>query len=138
MGVVHASKGSLTPISDQLKSEITIVCELAAAVLGNESKINWQQYTRHYDAIRSDIEQVIPGFINYNQRIQEPNGFYLPNAARNSIFNTNNGNAKFTISQFEGIALREDELLMMTIRSHDQFNTTIYGLNDRYRGVHNE
>ena len=137
MGVVHSSKGSLKPISSQMLSEPAIVCQLAKASLKN-SKVDWEKYLQHYDYIRDSIEECIPGFENYNQRVRQPSGFYLPNGARDNSYNTTSGKANFSISNSEAIVLDEDELLMMTIRSHDQFNTTIYGLNDRYRGIFNE
>lgn len=138
MGVIHQSKGNLRPVSSVLKSEPLIVCELAEAVLGEKSKVDWKLYKQHYDHIRDAIEASIPGFNDYNQRVREPGGFYLPNGARMGTFNTFNGKANFRIGAFNPIHLKEGELMMMTIRSHDQFNTTIYGLNDRYRGIYNE
>ena len=138
MGVVQMSKGGLKPISDDLLSEPVIVCRLAKATFGKNSNIDWDLYEKHYDYIRNDIELVIPGFDNYNQRVRILGGFYLPNAARTGKFNTLTGKANFNIADVSKIPLAEDELMMMTIRSHDQFNTTIYGLDDRYRGVLNE
>ncbi len=139
MGVVQMSKGGLKPISDQLLSEPVIVCRLAKATLGSRSKVNWDLYEQHYDYIRNDIELVIPGFENYNQQVRRPGGFYLPNTARSGQYNVlTTGKAHFNIADIMRIPLAADEYMMMTIRSHDQFNTTIYGLNDRYRGVHNE
>jgi anaerobic selenocysteine-containing dehydrogenase len=135
---VQSSQGVLKPISRQLLSEPVIVCKLARATLGNRSKINWDKYSLHYDAIRDDIERTIPGFENYNERVRKPGGFYLPNCNREGKFETASAKAQFNISTFTKPELKEDELLMMTIRSHDQFNTTIYGLNDRYRGIFNE
>ncbi|GBF21488.1 MULTISPECIES: FdhF/YdeP family oxidoreductase [Arenibacter] len=137
MGVVHSSQGSLKPISSQMLSEPAIVCQLAMATLKN-SKVDWEKYLQHYDHIRDSIEECIPGFENYNQKVRQPSGFYLPNGARDNSYNTASGKANFSISNSEAIVLAEGELLMMTIRSHDQFNTTIYGLNDRYRGIINE
>ena len=137
MGVVHSSKGSLKPISVQLLSEPTIVSRLAMASLKN-SKVDWEKYLQHYDYIRDSIEACIPGFENYNKRVRQPSGFYLPNGARDNSYNTTSGKANFSISNSDPIILQTDEFLMMTIRSHDQFNTTIYGLNDRYRGIYNE
>ncbi|MCM4169758.1 putative oxidoreductase [Arenibacter antarcticus] len=137
MGIVHSSKGSLTPVSTQLLSEPAIVCGLAKATLTN-SKVDWDKYLLHYDHIRNSIEACIPGFDNYNQQLRQPSGFYLPNCARDNTYDTPTGKANFSISHSEYIPLNEKELLMMTIRSHDQFNTTIYGLNDRYRGIYNE
>jgi molybdopterin-dependent oxidoreductase alpha subunit len=138
MGVVSASKGSLTPISKNLLSEAAIVCHLAIATLGNNSKVDWQKYLQHNDFIRDSIEKTIPGFDAYNQRIRIPEGFYLPNGARYNDYQTATGKANFTVSQVQTIALQAHEYVMMTIRSHDQFNTTIYGLDDRYRGILNE
>lgn len=138
MGIVHSSRGNLTPVSTDLLSEPVIVCRLAQAVLGNDSGIDWDRYAQHYDHIREAIEQTIPGFENYNGRIREPGGFYLPNAARMGAFNTWNGKAHFNLADVPEHVLTPDEYMMMTIRSHDQFNTTIYGLDDRYRGIFNE
>jgi molybdopterin-dependent oxidoreductase alpha subunit len=138
MGVVQMSKGSLKPISDQLLSEPVIVCRLAKATLGEKSKVNWALYEKHYDYIRNDIELTIPGFEAYNKRVRIPGGFYLPNCNREGSFNTLTGKAAFNIAPVTNTRLADDEYMMMTIRSHDQFNTTIYGLNDRYRGVINE
>ena len=137
MGVVHSSKGSLDPISTNLLSEPYIVCKLAMATLKN-SKVNWKLYLKHYDHIRNSIEKCIPGFKDYNQRVRIPAGFYLPNGPRNNSYETSTGKANFSVSKSEAIVLAKDEFLMMTIRSHDQFNTTIYGLNDRYRGIYHE
>jgi molybdopterin-dependent oxidoreductase alpha subunit len=138
MSVVHASKGVLQPVSDKLLSEPVIVCSLAKATLGSRSKVTWDKYLEHYDHIRSDIEKTIPGFERYNERIRIPGGFYLPNCARDGSFDTATQKAHFTITKVSKVILKEDELMMMSIRSHDQFNTTIYGLNDRYRGIYNE
>lgn len=138
MGVIQSSKGVLEPVSDKLLSEPAIVCRLAKATLGARSKISWDNYEKHYDNIRSDIERTIPGFENYNERVRKPGGFYLPNCNRDGSFNTISTKAHFSVARFEDPKLKEEELMMMTIRSHDQFNTTIYGLDDRYRGIYNE
>lgn len=138
MGVVQSSKGMLKPVSAQLLSEPQIVCMLAKKTLGEKSKINWDKYLSHYDHIREDIEQTIPGFENYNQRVREPGGFYLPNCSREGRFDTPTQKAKFNIAVAEPLKLKQGQLMMMTIRSHDQFNTTIYGLDDRYRGIYHE
>lgn len=137
MGVVQMSKGNLKPISDKFLSEPVIVARMAKATL-KDSKVNWDLYLEDYDYIRNDIELVIPGFENYNQRVRQLGGFYLPNGARQGKYNTLTGKAMFNTADVTYNQLADDELLMMTIRSHDQFNTTIYGLNDRYRGVTNE
>ena len=138
MGVVQMSKGNLKPISDTLLSEPVIVARMAQATLGSRSKINWKLYEEDYDFIRNDIELAIPGFENYNTRVRHLGGFYLPNGAREGKFNTLTGKANFNVSEVTFPKLAPDELMMQTLRSHDQFNTTIYGLNDRYRGVTNE
>jgi molybdopterin-dependent oxidoreductase alpha subunit len=138
MGVVHMSKGSLKPISNYLHSEPAIVCHLAIATLGNFSKVPWQQYLQHYDHIREAIEKTIPGFDAYNIRVRQKEGFYLPNGSRIGEFKTHNAKANFSVNTFREIKIKANELLMMTIRTHDQFNTTIYGLHDRYRGIYNE
>jgi molybdopterin-dependent oxidoreductase alpha subunit len=138
MGVIQSSKGNLKPVSGKLLSEVAIVCELAKATLGERSKVNWDKYLQNNDHIRDDIEKTIPGFEDYNIRVRNPGGFYLPNGSREGSFNTASKKAHFTVSRHAETILKEDELMMMTIRSHDQFNTTIYGLNDRYRGIYNE
>ncbi|MEY4593784.1 MAG: hypothetical protein RIQ47_194 [Bacteroidota bacterium] len=138
MGVIHLSKGSLKPISDQLLSEPMIVCRLAKATFGEKADKRWDKFMLHYDHIRDAIEETINGFENYNDRVRIPGGFYLPNAAREGKFTTFNGRGEFSIAPLLEHSLADDEYMMMTVRSHDQFNTTIYGLNDRYRGVYNE
>lgn len=135
-GVVHASQGGKNPASPHLLSEPRIVAEVAKAVLGADS-LNWDELVSNYDNIRNLIEQTIPGFENYNQRVRQPGGFYLPNAVRERRFHTPEGRARFTRNALSRHELKPGELLLMTIRSHDQFNTTIYGLHDRYRGIRN-
>ncbi|MFY7911672.1 MAG: FdhF/YdeP family oxidoreductase, partial [Emticicia sp.] len=148
MGVVHSSKGVLEPISEHLLSEPAIVAGIAKATLkiktplsirrGVGGEVNWDSLIANYDNIRDLIEQSIAGFENYNVRVRNDGGFYLPNPPRERKFSTDTQKAKFTINPLESIKLAEGEYLMMTIRSHDQFNTTIYGLDDRYRGIYNE
>ncbi|RKQ49219.1 molybdopterin-dependent oxidoreductase alpha subunit [Roseivirga pacifica] len=137
MGVVQSSKGALNPPSKELLSEVRIVAELAKATLKNSS-INWNEFANDYDNIRDAVEQTIPGFEDYNKRVRQPAGFYLPNGARERKFNTDTGKAKFSTIPLPKHEQAEDEYIMMTIRSHDQYNTTIYGLDDRYRGIYNE
>ena len=138
-GVVQASRGVLEPISRDLMSETAIVCELAKATLGAKSKVPWDKYQSDYDRIREDIQAVLPEvFKNYNEDVRIPGGFYLPNPNRERKFETENKKAKFHVSVLEEMPMEADDLMMMTIRSHDQFNTTIYGLDDRYRGIYNE
>jgi molybdopterin-dependent oxidoreductase alpha subunit len=139
MGVIQLSKGNLKPVSDKLKSEPAIVCGLAKAVFGKKTLVNWDAFEKSYDQIRDKIEETIPGFKDYNKRVRVPGGFYLPNSAREKKFDhTITGKANFNVATFVKTELAADELMMQTVRSHDQFNTTIYGLNDRYRGVFNE
>jgi molybdopterin-dependent oxidoreductase alpha subunit len=138
MGVVQASTGMLPPVSTEMLSEPVIVCRMARATLAGRSKINWQKYASHYDAIRDDIARTIPGFENYNERVRVPGGFYLPNCNREGRFDTVAMKAHFNVAVPAALKLKDGELLMMTIRSHDQFNTTIYGLRDRYRGIHHD
>ena len=138
MGIVHASQGTLEPASIDLRSEPAIVAGLADATLGVGTPVDWDTLVADYDRVREFIAQVIPGFEDYNRRVREPNGFYLPNAARDGVFNTDTGKAKFTIHPIPRHGLEAGQFLMMTVRSHDQYNTTIYGLDDRYRGVKGE
>ena len=137
MGIVHQSKGGLKPASPHLLSEPKIVAELAKITLGNKSTVNWDELVIDYDNIRTIIEESVNGFDNYNERVRNDGGFYLPNGAREGDFKTLTGKALFTINTLPNNDLADDEYLMMTIRSHDQFNTTIYGLDDRYRGIEN-
>ncbi len=140
MGQVHTSRGLNMPASPNLLSEVQIVCQLAQATLP-DSRVDYGAMGKDYDRIRDHIEAVIPGFDNYNQRVREKDGFYLPNGSRSREWKTANGKANFTVNQqLSPISqeLESDELLMMTLRSHDQYNTTIYGLHDRYRGIFNE
>lgn len=138
MGVVQMSKGVLQPHSKTLLSEVAIICGLAKKVLNKNEHVNWDAFQNDYDNIRTVVEKVIPGFEQYNERVRKPGGFYLPNAAKEKRFNTGNGKANFSVLPLPVNNLQDDEYMMMTIRSHDQFNTTIYGMNDRYRGIHNE
>jgi len=105
--------------------------------LGTRSSVNWDGLLANYDRIRGHIEHVVPGFEDYNQRARQPGGFYLPNPISKLAFNTEDGRAHFTVHELPRHDLKPGQFLMMTMRSHDQFNTTIYGLDDRYRGIHN-
>tara|TARA_R110002049_G_scaffold107950_1_gene255841 strand:- start:5424 stop:6095 length:672 start_codon:yes stop_codon:yes gene_type:complete len=138
MGVVHQSHGHLTPHSEKLLSEPAIVAGLANATL-KKTTTNWTALASNYDLIRDKIEATIPGFENYNKRARVKGGFYLPNNARENNFTpTATGKANFTLNKPSDLELKKNQFIMMTIRTHDQYNTTIYGLNDRYRGVLNE
>ncbi len=137
-GVVAQSHGAVAPVVSTLKSEVAIVGELAKATLAGKSTVNWDDLIGNYDLIRDLIEKTIPGFDKYNEQIRKPGGFYLPNGPRVREFKTADGKAHFTINTPTHHQLQPGELMLMTIRSHDQFNTTIYGNDDRYRGVYNE
>jgi molybdopterin-dependent oxidoreductase alpha subunit len=138
MGVVQSSQGVLAPPSEHLRSEPAIVAGLARATLGQRSKVDWEKMIEDYDHIRETIAQVVPGFEDFNQRLRRPGGFYLPNSAREQRFDNAAGKALFAVTALPQNQLASGEYLMMTIRSHDQFNTTIYGLDDRYRGIYRE
>jgi molybdopterin-dependent oxidoreductase alpha subunit len=138
MGVVQMSKGILEPTSEHLRSEPWIVAQMAKAVLGAKSTVDWDAMVSDYDNIRDKIERTIPGFDNYNERVRHGGGFYLPNKPREGVFPTATNKANFTVHELPIHTFAPGELIMMTIRTHDQFNTTIYGLEDRYRGIHNE
>ncbi|MFI1012242.1 FdhF/YdeP family oxidoreductase [Streptomyces sp. NPDC020965] len=136
MGMVHASRGNLAPASPYLLSEPAIVARLARAVLGPGSKTPWEEFERDYAAIRDRISRVVPGFEDFNAKIARPGGFTLPHAPRDERrFPTATGKANFTAAPVEFPRVPEGRLLLQTLRSHDQYNTTIYGLDDRYRGI---
>jgi molybdopterin-dependent oxidoreductase alpha subunit len=138
MSCVHASQGSLPPASTELLSEVSIVARLAQAVLGSDSPVPWAGYEADYRGIRDVIASVIPGFANYEERLAEPGGFTLPHPPRDRRqFATPSGKARFTVNELMTVQVPKGRLLLQTVRSHDQYNTTIYGLNDRYRGIHN-
>ena len=136
MSMVHLSRGGLEPPSDQLRSEVEIICQLARAVLGADHPVPWERFTGDYDTIRDDIATVVPGCDDYNQRVRQPDGFQLPNPPRDSReFPTTTGKANFAVNPLTWVAVPPGRLVLQTLRSHDQYNTTIYGLDDRYRGV---
>ncbi|WP_081241337.1 FdhF/YdeP family oxidoreductase [Streptomyces viridosporus] len=139
MGMVHASRGRLEPASPHLLSEPAIVCRLARRVLGADSVVPWEEFEKDYATIRDRIARVIPGFEDFNARLAaRPEGFALPHAPRDERrFPTATGKANFTAAPVEYPELPEGRLLLQTLRSHDQYNTTIYGLDDRYRGIRN-
>ncbi len=137
MGVVQSSQGILTPPSKHLKSEVAIVAEMASATL-KKSSIDWTEMAGNYDHIREAIQATIPGFEHYNTRVRQSGGFYLPNGARVREWSTATGKANFTTNAIPQNELKEGEYIMMTLRSHDQYNTTLYGLDDRYRGIYSE
>jgi molybdopterin-dependent oxidoreductase alpha subunit len=134
MSAVHASRGTLAPASAQLRSEVAIVCELAQRVLGDRVTLDWAALAQDYDAIRDLIATAIPGFEDFNARRDK--GFVLPHPPRDARrFHTPSGRAQLTANELAVLHVPEGRLLLQTMRSHDQYNTTIYGLNDRYRGI---
>lgn len=136
MGLVHASRGNLTPASPHLLPEPAIVARMARATLGDRTTIDWEEFEQDYATIRDRISRVVPGFENFNTRIAAPGGFALPHAPRDERrFPTTTGKANFTAAPVEYPTLPAGRLLLQTLRSHDQYNTTIYGLDDRYRGI---
>ncbi|MET1058132.1 MAG: FdhF/YdeP family oxidoreductase [Nocardioides sp.] len=136
MSAVHASHGPLKPASKHLRSEVDIVCTMAEAVLADRYRIPWHEFRADYASIRRRIANVVPGCAAYDEKVDQPGGFVLPHPPRDSrTFPTEPGRAIFTVSPIDILHVPEGRLLMQTLRSHDQFNTTIYGLDDRYRGV---
>lgn len=138
MGKVHQSKGLLQPASENLKSEPEIIGGIADAYYKGDHIVDWKNLSEDYEQIREKIQQVFNGFEDLNNR-SKGSGFYLPNNVRELDFSKlPNQKAQFSICQLPEHDIKENEFILMTIRSHDQFNTTIYGLDDRYRGIYNE
>ncbi|NDV05368.1 FdhF/YdeP family oxidoreductase [Rhodococcus sp. IEGM 248] len=136
MSMVHLSRGSLTPAGDQLRSEVAIVCGLAQALFGPGHSVPWAEFTADYDRIRDSIARVIPGFEDFNTKVRGPDGFGLPHPPRDERrFVTDTGKANFVVNDLHWLPVPQGKLILQTMRSHDQYNTTIYGLDDRYRGV---
>ncbi len=136
MGLIHTSTGSLAPPSPEVRSEVSIVCDLARELLGDDHEVAWARLRGNNDLVRDHIAAVIPGFDDFNRRVRVPGGFALPHPPRDSReFPTDNGKAHFNVTTVRSTALEGQELMLQTLRSHDQFNTTIYGHHDRYRGI---
>jgi molybdopterin-dependent oxidoreductase alpha subunit len=135
---IQMSRGIFKPASDNLRSEPWIVSQLAKTTLAGRTTVDWDKMAANYDNIRDAISRVVEGCENYNERIRKPGGFYLPNPPREGRFPTKTGKAQFKSEPLEKIVLKESQLLLTTIRSHNQFNTTIYDLSDRYRGIEGE
>jgi molybdopterin-dependent oxidoreductase alpha subunit len=133
---VHVSRGPLTPASPHVRSEVAIVTGIAEATLGDRYGIGWQDMRDDYRVIRRYITRVVPGCQSYEVNVSRPGGFVLPHPPRDSrTFPTQSGKAEFTVSTIEALQVPPGHLILQTIRSHDQFNTTIYGFSDRYRGI---
>lgn len=138
MSMVHLSTGRLRPVSEQLRSEVAIVCELALELFGPDHPVPWARFRRDYDLIRDAIARVVPGCADYNRKVRGRNGFQLPHPPRdNREFRTASGKANFAVNELQWPRIPAGRLLLQTLRSHDQYNTTVYGLDDRYRGIHN-
>ena len=133
---IHASYGKVEPVAPKLLSEVAIISRLAAKVVGDRIQADWAGYERNYDLIRNHISHVVVGFDDYNRRIRQRDGFLLPHGPRDSrTFNTPTGKAMITVNELEYLERPDKTLILQSMRSHDQFNTTIYGHNDRYRGI---
>ena len=136
MSSVHPSRGRLAPASEHLLSEVAIICRLGRTLLGEDHQVPWREFEQNYDKIRDRIARVVPGCEDYNERVRQPDGFVLPHPPRDAReFRTSTGKANFTTSELEYPEVPAGRLLLQTLRSHDQYNTTIYGLSDRYRGI---
>jgi molybdopterin-dependent oxidoreductase alpha subunit len=134
MSMVHASRGRLLPGSEQLRSEVAIVTALGKELFGDD--LGWAAMGGDYRIIRKHIEHVVPGFHAYEERAQQPGGFMLPRGPHDSrTFKTATGKARFTVNPPTTVQVPPGYLLLQTVRSHDQFNTTVFGLDDRYRGI---
>jgi molybdopterin-dependent oxidoreductase alpha subunit len=134
---VHASHGPLAPASDNLRSEVSIVCSIAERTISADKGIRWAAMRDDYDVIRDHISRTVPGCEDYNHKIRHKGGFILPHGPRDSrTFPTQSGLCELTVNALEWPHIPEGRLLLQTVRSHDQYNTTIYGLDDRYRGIH--
>ncbi|HEX7130940.1 MAG TPA: FdhF/YdeP family oxidoreductase, partial [Iamia sp.] len=135
MGMVHASRGHLDPPAPAVPSEVEVVSQVARRLVADRTTADWVAMQADYGLIRDHISRVVPGFEDYDRRVVD--GFTLPNGPRDSrTFATATGRARFTVNRLDVLAVPEGRLLLQTIRSHDQYNTTIYGLDDRYRGIH--
>jgi len=138
MSVVRTTQGRLDPVSEHLLAEPVIVARMARATLGDDHPVDWKAMSEDYDVIRDHISRVLPGFHDFNARLKTKNGFVLPNPPRDTrSFKTDIGLARFTVSPLEYLTPPAGHLILQTMRSHDQYNTTFYGLDDRYRGISN-
>jgi molybdopterin-dependent oxidoreductase alpha subunit len=136
MSMVHLSRGSLHPPSDRVRSEVAIICQLARTLLGPNHPVPWERFNNDYDSVRDAIALVVPGCADYNNRVRQPDGFQLPHPPRDAReFPTTTGKANFAVNPLQWVPVPPGRLVLQTVRSHDQYNTTIYGLDDRYRGV---
>ncbi|MDH6236844.1 FdhF/YdeP family oxidoreductase [Cryobacterium sp. CG_9.6] len=136
MSVVRTTQGRLDPVSEHMLAEPVIIARMASATLGEDHPVDWREMAEDYDLIRDHISRVLPGFEDFNARLKTKNGFVLPNPPRDTrSFKTDIGLARFTVSPLEYLTPPAGHLILQTMRSHDQYNTTFYGLDDRYRGI---
>ncbi len=135
MATVHRSQGTLAPASPELRSEVAIVAGIARSVLREKSLVPWEQFANDYDEIRERIARVVPGCERMNERVRERGGFVLPRAPAERRFATQSGKAELQVVPLPKLEVAAGRLVLMTIRSHDQFNTTVYTDDDRYRGI---
>ena len=134
MGMVHATRGHLEPPAPDLPSEVEVISQLGRRLVPDVGTVDWPGLAADYGRIRDHVSRVVPGFEDFDARVVE--GFTLPNPPRDDrAFPTATGKARFTVNPLEVVAVPDGRLLLQTIRSHDQYNTTIYGLDDRYRGI---
>ncbi len=137
MSSVHRSRGKLPPASPHLLSEVAIITRLAQRTLGDSPAFPWADFEADYDLIRDRISRVVPGFEDFNERIKKPGGFTLPNPVNSGVYPTSSGKAVFTCNELEWLQTPPGHLILQSLRSHDQWNTIPYAMNDRYRGIHN-
>ncbi|MEU6357310.1 FdhF/YdeP family oxidoreductase [Streptomyces sp. NPDC047072] len=135
MSEVHATRGRLHPASEHLLSEVSIITRLARKVLGAEQTIPWAEFEADYDLVRDRISRVVDGFQDFNERVRQPGGFRLPNPVNSLVFRTATGKAVFSVNDFTMLQAPEGHLVLQTLRSHDQWNTIPYAMDDRYRGI---
>ena len=133
---VHASRGPLEPASPLLKSEVEIITRIAEATIPGRFGLRWREMRENYSVIRAHIAKVVPGCASYEVNVHKPGGYVMPHPPRDSrTFDTPSGRAEFVASPIDVLQVPPGHLILQTLRSHDQFNTTIYGLSDRYRGI---
>ncbi len=138
VSVVSSSEGIFEPVAPDLRSEVSIIAGIAKATLASGTAADWDALSGNYDLIRDHIQRVVPGFERFNERVRRPGGFYLPIPPKDRVFNTASGRAEFSVTPIQPWTLEPAEFLLMTIRTHDQFNTVVYGMDDRYRGIKND
>ena len=136
MGLVHKSTGILDPPSADVRSEVSILAGLAHTLFGPDHPVGWADLGADYDRIRDHVANTVVGFVDFNDRVRHPGGFELPNGPRDDLaFDTSDGSAHLVSTDYAAPVLDTGEVMLQTTRSHDQYNTTIYGHDDRYRGI---